>query len=214
MTRRKHKDQGETRVEPPSEVGEAKPAPVPTEDELASAELFTAEAKAPAPEAPSPASEAASPSAQQGEDMARLRAEADEYLDGWQRARAEFANYKKRVEREQQDAHARAAADVLVRFLSVLDDLDRALRDRPKEGDAAAWAEGIDLIYRKLQVLLEAEGVETIPAQGATFDPTIHEAVTHETSENHREGQVIDVIQQGYRLGERVLRPALVRVAK
>ncbi|HSB88854.1 MAG TPA: nucleotide exchange factor GrpE [Anaerolineales bacterium] len=214
MTRKKHKDRSEAPGEFAPEAGSAETAPVPTDDELASAELFTAEAAAPPAEAAAAAPEVGAASAEQAEALTRLRAEADEYLDGWQRARAEFANYKKRVEREQQEGRARAAADILVRFLSVLDDMERAMRDRPTEGDAAAWADGIDLIYRKLLMLLEAEGVEIIDAQGATFDPTLHEAVTHESSDDHHEGQVIEVIQQGYRLGERVLRPALVRVAK
>lgn len=212
MTKRKPKDQGQPQGEPQPES--AGPPATPTEDELAAAELFTAPAPAPEAAEPPPSSDAAPPSEELAAEFQRLRAEADEYLDGWQRARAEFANYKKRIEREQQESHARAAANVIVQFLSVLDDLDRALKDRPTQGEASAWAEGIDLIYRKLQALLEAEGVETIPAHGAPFDPTVHEAVTHEKSGDHHEGQVIEVIQQGYRLGERVLRPALVRVAK
>ena len=212
MTKRKPKDHGRADVEPQPES--AGPPGTPSQDELASAELFTAPVAAPAAAEALPSGEAAPPPKELAAEFERLRAEAEEYLDGWQRARAEFANYKKRVEREQAESHALAAANVLVHFLSVLDDLQRALKDRPTQGEAAAWAEGIDLICRKLQALLEAEGVETIPAHGAPFDPTVHEAVTHEESDDHQEGQVIEVIQQGYRLGERVLRPALVRVAK
>ncbi len=148
------------------------------------------------------------------EALAQARSEAEEYLDGWQRARAEFANYKKRVEREQQDAYSRIAGETLLKVLGVLDDLERALEDRPDNDDAAAWAEGIELIYRKFQGLLESIGVEPIPAEGQLFDPLLHEALSHEESEGHAEGMVIDVIQRGYRLGERVLRPAMVRVAK
>ncbi len=83
---------------------------------------------------------------------------ADEYLDGWQRARAEFANYKKRVEREQAQAYQNASANIIKRYLDVLDDLDRALKNRPAEGEGAAWAEGVELIYRKFYSILEAEG--------------------------------------------------------
>jgi molecular chaperone GrpE len=139
---------------------------------------------------------------------------ASEYLDGWQRSRAEFANYKSRVKRDELEAHSQATASVLARTLPVLDDLERALRDRPRDGEAGVWADGLELIYRKWLALLEAAGVEPIPAEGLHFDPTLHEALSHEESPEHGEGEVIQVITQGYRLGDRVLRPALVRVAK
>ncbi len=147
-------------------------------------------------------------------ELENLQAQADEYLDGWQRARAEFANYKRRTEREQAEARDRIAGSTLVRFLGVMDDLERALKDRPSDGDAASWSEGIELIYRKLSALVIAEGVEEILAEGMSFDPVLHEALSHEESDGHGEGQVIEVVQRGYRMGDRVLRPALVRVAK
>jgi len=147
-------------------------------------------------------------------DLALLQAQAAEYLDGWQRSRAEFANYKKRVDKEAEDARGRITAEIITHFLPVLDDLERALKDRPLEGEGAKWSEGIELIHRKLGALLDAEGIEPIPAQGERFDPMVHEALTLEDSAEHDEGTVIEVIQQGYRLGDRVLRPALVRVAK
>jgi molecular chaperone GrpE len=147
-------------------------------------------------------------------DLTRVQAQAAEYLDGWQRSRAEFANYKKRVDKEAEDARGRTTAEIITHFLPVFDDLERALKGRPLEGDGARWSEGIELIYRKLGALLDAEGIEPIPAQGERFDPTVHEALTLEDSAEHEEGVVIEVIQQGYRLGDRVLRPALVRVAK
>ncbi|HLC02463.1 MAG TPA: nucleotide exchange factor GrpE [Anaerolineales bacterium] len=140
--------------------------------------------------------------------------QAEEYLDGWQRARAEFANYKKRNERDQQESYARAAGSILTRYLTVQDDLERALKDRQAEGDGKAWAEGIELIYRKLTALLEAEGVEPIKAIGERFDPNFHEALSYEENHEVDDGCVIDVVQQGYILKERVLRPALVRVAR
>ena len=147
-------------------------------------------------------------------ELESIQAQADEYLDGWQRARAEFANYKRRIEREQAEARDRIAGNTLIRFLGVMDDLERALKDRPSDGDAASWAEGIELIYRKLSALFIAEGVEEILADGTSFDPALHEALSHEESDDHAEGQVIEVVQRGYRMGDRVLRPALVRVAK
>ncbi|HLE03135.1 MAG TPA: nucleotide exchange factor GrpE [Anaerolineales bacterium] len=147
-------------------------------------------------------------------DLENIQAQADEYLDGWQRARAEFANYKRRIEREQAEARDRIAGNTLVRFLGVMDDLERALKDRPSDGEAASWSEGIELIYRKLSALVIAEGVEEILAEGTSFDPVLHEALSHEESDDHAEGQVIEVVQRGFRMGDRVLRPALVRVAK
>lgn len=147
-------------------------------------------------------------------ELEGLRSQAEDYLDGWQRARAEFQNYKKRIDRELEDAKAHISGDILARYLPILDDLDRALKDRPTDDDAAAWAEGIELIYRKLQAILESEGIEPIPAEGQTFDPNLHEALSHEESDEFESGKVIDVIQRGYKLGDRVLRPALVRVSK
>lgn len=161
-----------------------------------------------------PAADAIPARADLAPEVERLKAESAEYLDGWQRARAEFANYKKRIEREQEESRSRVAAEILTRYVGVLDDLERALKDRPKEGEPAAWASGIDLIYRKWLAILEAEGVQPILPEGQTFDPNFHEAVSHETSDEHTEGQIIEVLHQGYRLGDRVLRPARVRVAK
>lgn len=151
-------------------------------------------------------------------DLQAAKAQAAEYLEGWQRARAEFANYKRRVEKEQTEAYQNATGRVIGRFVDVLDDFNRAVQDKPAEaGDATAltqWAAGVSLIQRKLQTILEAEGVERIPAEGLPFDPARHEAVTHEDSDQHEPGQVIGVVRQGYRVGDRIIRPALVRVAK
>jgi len=196
---------------PPSEeaeLGMTDDGGPPEAPELDSAEDMPAElaAELPAPE-PLDVQELTA-------EMERIRSERQEFLDGWQRARAEFANYRKRVEREQEEARSRIAGETLVRVLAIMDDLDRALRDRPAEPEAAAWAEGIELIYRKFQALLEAEGVQLIQAEGQAFNPALHEALSHEESEAHDEGQVIEVVQRGYRIGDRVLRPALVRVAK
>jgi molecular chaperone GrpE len=142
------------------------------------------------------------------------QAKANEYLDGWQRARAEFANYKKRVDREQAQVYQITAGNIIKRYMEILDDLERALKNRPMDGDGAAWAEGIDLIYRKLQALLEAEGVKPMKADGQFFDPNLHEAISHEAVPELESGQIIEVVKQGYMLGDRVLRPAWVRVAK
>lgn len=141
-------------------------------------------------------------------------AKANEYLDGWQRARAEFANYKKRVDRDQAQVYQTAAGNIIKRYLEILDDLERALKNRPTEGEGAVWAEGIDLIYRKLLALLEAEGVQPMETGDQYFDPNLHEAISHEAAPELESGQIIEVVKQGYKLGDRVLRPAWVRVAK
>jgi molecular chaperone GrpE len=158
--------------------------------------------------------EAAPEMAQLQKDLEAAQAKTAEYLEGWQRSRAEFANYKRRVEKEQAETYQNAAARIIARYLDVLDDFDRAMADRPTEGEAAKWAEGINLIYRKLQNILESEGVTRIEAEGKEFDPTWHEAVTHEESDSHAPGHIIAVLRQGYKLGDRVIRPALVRVAR
>jgi len=166
------------------------------------------------PEASEAVAEESAEMAQLQKDLEAAQAKAAEYLDGWQRSRAEFANYKKRVEKEQAEAYQNAASRIIARYLDVLDDFDRAMPDRPTEGEVAKWADGITLIHRKLQNILEAEGVTRIEAEGQEFDPMLHEAVTHEASDSHPAGYVIAVLRQGYRLGDRVIRPALVRVAR
>jgi len=147
-------------------------------------------------------------------ELDQAKAQAQEYLEGWQRARAEFANYKKRVTRDHEESRMRIAAETLTKYLGVMDDLERALKERPEDGEAEAWAEGIELIYKKMYGVLDMEGVEIIEADGEHFDPTLHEAISHDESEDHEEGEVIEVVQPGYRMGDRILRPAMVRVAK
>ena len=147
-------------------------------------------------------------------ELEESRGKANEYLEGWQRALADFSNYKKRVDRDQAQVYQNAAGTIIKRFIEVLDDIDRALKNRPLEGEGAVWASGIELIYRKLISILENEGVKAMDLQGQVFDPNLHEAITLEESADHESGQIIEVLQQGYMLGDRVLRPALVRVAK
>jgi molecular chaperone GrpE len=137
-----------------------------------------------------------------------------EYFEGWQRERADFLNYRRRIERENLLLHQNLTGQIIKKYLVVLDDLERALKSRPSQGDGADWSQGVELISRKLATILEAEGIKPIEAAGAMFDPLLHEAITHEDSPDHQSGQIIEVVQQGYLLGERVLRPALVRVAR
>jgi molecular chaperone GrpE len=148
------------------------------------------------------------------QELEEQEAKAAEYLDGWQRARAEFANYKKRIEKEQEDMIKSANGAFIAKLLPVMDDFERAFQTLPFDLMGMTWLEGIALIQRKLQVLLEQEGVTVIEAEGQMFDPTLHQAVTHEESEEHEEGQIIGEVQKGYKIGDKVLRPSLVRVAK
>jgi molecular chaperone GrpE len=134
-----------------------------------------------------------------------------ESVEGWQRSQADFQNYKKRVERDNEMMYASMKSDIIKKVLPALDDLERALQNRPADD---AWANGIELIARKLQNMLDVEGVKRIEAAGAEFDPKFHEAISHEHNEDFESGYVIEVVQNGYMLGERVIRPALVRVAQ
>jgi len=138
---------------------------------------------------------------------------AEEYLDGWQRARAEFANYKKRILRENMDIRQVARGEVIKLYLDIADDLERALQEKPEAGDGETWAEGIEIIFQKLRARLEVEGIKPMNPIGEEFDPNIHEALMKEESEEFESGQIIEVMQEGYWLGDKVLRPALVRVA-
>ena len=148
------------------------------------------------------------------QELEACHVKSEEYLDGWQRARAEFANYKKRVEREHAQIYQTTSGTIIKHYLEVLDDLERALKNRPQQGSGATWAEGIELVYRKLLSILESEGVAVMKAEGQQFDPNLHEAITSEDNDHYKSGQIIEVLKQGYTLGDRVLRPALVRVAR
>ena len=136
---------------------------------------------------------------------------ASEYKDSWMRSQAEFQNYKKRLDRDNELRYVSMKGDIIKKVLPALDDLERALQNRPPDD---AWANGIELITRKLQNILNSEGVKRIEAEGALFDPNFHEAISHEHNEDFESGHVIAVVQNGYMLGERVIRPALVRVAQ
>ena len=134
-----------------------------------------------------------------------------ENLDGWQRAQAEFVNYKNRVQRDNEMMKALMKGDIIKKVLPVLDDLERSLAHRP-ENDS--WADGMELIARKFQNVLSSEGVKPIEATGQPFDPNFHEAISSEPNDEVESGHIIEVVQNGYMLGERVIRPAMVRVAQ
>ncbi len=146
-------------------------------------------------------------------ELDEMTTKAEEYLDGWQRARAEFANYKKRVLRENTDIRQMARGEVIKLYLDIADDLGRALQEKPESGEEETWADGIEIIFQKLRSRLEAEGIKPMNPLGEEFDPNVHEALMKEESEEYESGQIIEVMQEGYWIGDKVLRPALVRVA-
>ena len=148
------------------------------------------------------------------EELKEAKAQAAEYLDGWQRTQAEFSNYKKRQEAERAQVMVLANAALLRKLLPIVDDFERAIATLPTDLERLTWCEGIFLIQHKLVAFLESEGVKPIETEGQAFDPHCHDAVTHEDAPGYEEGQIIGEVQRGYILGERVLRPALVRVAK
>lgn len=139
--------------------------------------------------------------------------EAQANKDGWQRARAEFANYKKRVERERTEVFQRASLDTLKTLLPVIDDFDRAFDNIPEEINDNPWIGGVSMILRKFENVLEKYEIEVINPAGEPFDPNLHEAVGTEDSDEVESGFVTVTLQKGYKSGNQILRPALVRVA-
>ena len=146
-----------------------------------------------------------------------LQAQVEEKQDGWLRTRADFDNYKKRVQRDAARSYQDAVVNIIKPYLVIGDDLELALKNRPEAHKADAWIDGIELIYQKLLTLIKNQGVERMETNpGDIFNPNIHEAITQEEHLNYSEGQIIDVIQPGYRLvdSDRIIRPAMVRVAR
>lgn len=148
------------------------------------------------------------------DSLEAAEARVAEYLDGWQRAQAEFSNYKKRQEAERSQIIALANAGLMRKLLPVGDDFDRAIATLPDCLDQLTWVDGFLLIKHKLDAVLQSEGVQPIETEGHVFSPLFHEAITYEEAAGFTEGQIIGEVQRGYTLGDRVLRPALVRVAK
>ena len=148
------------------------------------------------------------------EDIDHLNQKVDEFSDGWQRERAEFANYRKRMNRNLDAQKVNNKIDIINKYLTVKDDLERALKNMPASLIDEPWIDGIQLINQKLSNRLDGEGIEPIPAEGLAFDPAVHEAISHEDDPEVKSGFIIEVIQQGYTINERVVRPSQVRVAK
>jgi molecular chaperone GrpE len=146
--------------------------------------------------------------------LAAAEREAAENKAAWQRSAADFSNYRRRTEQEREASLGLANEMLLLKLLAVVDDFDRALAAMPPELEHLGWVEGLWLVERKLRALLESEGVTPIEAEGKPFDPREHEAVMHEETDRAPDDTVIGELQRGYRIRDRVLRPALVNVAK
>ena len=170
------------------------------------------------PNQPDQAPDGAQP--ESADDLDKLRAElaeieqkADEYLRLAQRTQADFINYRRRVDEERAQQARDASVNFLQRLLPVLDDFERAFANAAPEDLESSWAKGVQLVERNLRGLLAAEDVQRIPAEGAEFDPREHEAVGSQPSGEVPEGHVLHVARQGYRKGDRIIRPAQVIVA-
>jgi molecular chaperone GrpE len=146
-------------------------------------------------------------------ELEKAQAQAAEYLDGWQRARAEFANFRRRVEVEREDIRYRSNETLLLKLLPVVDDFERAMQVVPAEAANTPWVNGVAMILDKLQALLESEDVAVVQTVGQPFDPQWHEAMMQEETDEYPDGTVVQELRKGYRLGDRPLRPALVKVA-
>lgn len=147
-------------------------------------------------------------------ELDKALGQIEEYKQALQRERADFINYKKRVERESENLKAKISGEVLAKFLPIADDFERALSSVPEAEKDTDWMSGIILIQRKFQSLIESAGIKVIDPLGEPFDPQFHEAIgTDEPNESYQSGHVSAVLQRGYVLGERVLRTAMVRVA-
>jgi molecular chaperone GrpE len=147
-------------------------------------------------------------------ELEATNARADEYLAGLQRERAEFSNFRRRTTEEREQMLGLAGEDLIRKVLAIADDFDLAIDNRPAELAGNSWVDGVTAIDRKLRILLDSEGVTEIEATaGSPFDPRQHEAIANVPGSGRREGEIVDVVRRGYKLRDRVIRPALVAVA-
>lgn len=143
-----------------------------------------------------------------------LREELDRCHDRLLRKTAEFDNYRKRTDRERREQADRTVSDLLLELVAIIDDFDRALNADVNRDSVEAYRQGVELIHRQILELLKRRNVRPIDAVGADFDPHLHQAVTTETAEGRREGEVVEELRRGYLIGERLLRPSMVKVAR
>jgi molecular chaperone GrpE len=161
-----------------------------------------------------PAEDATATATPAGEDqVTALQKEKDALQDRLLRTAAEFDNFRKRIDRERKELVEYAASDLLSEILPIVDNFERALQ-APAPPEAEVFRRGVEMIHKQMLDLLRKRGVTPIDAVGADFDPKFHQAVIHEASADHREGEVMQELQRGYMLGDRLLRPAMVKVAK
>ena len=173
----------------------------------------TPAAEAAVGEAPAAEATVSEAPAAEADPLAELLREKDALQDRLLRTAAEFDNYRKRIDRERRDQANALVADAIEELLPVIDNLERAL-EAPIGSDAEGFRTGVELIHRQMTDLLRQRGVKPIETTGADFDPRFHQAMVHEVSPEHREGEVMEELRKGYTLGERLLRPAMVKVAK
>lgn len=164
-------------------------------------------------EEPTPTPEAPPEALSLEMQLAEAKAAAAANLDGWQRTLAEFANARKRMDRQRAEAYTGATADAASKLLPVIDDFDRAMANVPPTIATDGWFEGLRLIQKKLTGILENANIERIATVGQPFDPNVHEAILQEPSDAHESGIIIRELQSGYKVGDRVIRPALVCIA-
>jgi molecular chaperone GrpE len=147
-------------------------------------------------------------------ELEEANRKGQEYLQLLQRVQADFINYRRRMEQERTEQAKYAKSDVLLKLLPALDDFDRALAAVPPDAAGSDWVQGIQIIRRKLQTLLDSEGVQRLETVGKPFDPWQHEAVMYEEAPGAEEGSVVEEFRPGYKLHDRIIRPAQVKVAK
>jgi molecular chaperone GrpE len=148
-------------------------------------------------------------------ELETLRGEVEEQKDSRLRTMADFDNYKKRVQRDAARTQQDSMTSVLKVFLNAVDDIERALQNKPEVKEVQGWVEGIALIHQKIQNQMKNYGVERMEINpGEDFDPNIHEAISQEDHPDFEEGQIIDIVQPGYQISDRIIRPAMVRVAR
>jgi molecular chaperone GrpE len=152
--------------------------------------------------------------AEQLEKLDELQTQLDQFSDGWQRERAEFANYRKQSARNEEFHRQTSRIDILRKYLDIHDDIDLAVKNMPEHIKDDPWSNGILLIQQKLNSVLKSEGLEPITSEDNEFNPNIHEAISLEENPDVESGKIIETVQQGYRIGDRVVRPSRVRVAK
>lgn len=145
------------------------------------------------------------------EEKDPVQQELDDTKDRLLRLTAEYSNYKRRSEKEKQDAYVYAKSDTIKALLPVIDNLERALANETKDYDALK--KGVEMTFDNLTAILETLGVEVFGEPGDIFDPNLHNAVMHVEDEEHKNGEIVDVFQKGYKIGDKIVRPAMVKSA-